>query len=140
MHTAGGGGGGSWYTDAIGGVFAQASTWINVGNTAQKASFSVDMEQIPGLVEKYKQARDMLQDILTDATAVERLSTNGAPGTDEVSQGMSKAVARKAGFDTGCLSWAVNDSIKRLNDQITQLENAKRDYETSDQSATPRIT
>ncbi len=142
MHTVGGagGGGGSWFTDALGGVFGQVSTWVNVGNSVQKASFSVDMDQIPGLIDKYKQAQDMMRDILQDAQQLERLGNRGAPGADEVSHNMAQAMARKASHDIGCLSWAVDDGYKRLEDQIAQLEAAKRDYEASDHTATPRIT
>ncbi len=142
MHVPGGGGGDSGFFDEFTSKISRAvvSTWINSGGTAQQASFSVDLEQIPGLIAKYEEARDKLRNILNKAQQLEQVGRSGAPGNDEVSKQLAQALGRTAGKEPGCLSWAVNDGIDRLNSQIEQLETAKRNYEASDDTANPRIT
>lgn len=142
MHVAGGGGGSDpGFFEQIGnslfmGSRALVNTWVNSGGAAQQASFSVDIEQIPGLIAKYEQARDEMDEILQDAQELQRIP---APGEDEVSKQMVHDLRKKAGNDPGCLSWAVNDGRQRLQDQIDQLKQARLDYQNADEAATPRI-
>ncbi|MDR7301500.1 hypothetical protein [Haloactinomyces albus] len=132
MFVPGGGGGTYWP-----GQFDHAlvNTYINTGGGVQQGTFRVDMDQIPGLIAKYKDARDKLADIAVDARF---LQTIDAPGNDEVSEQMTRELARKAGVEQGSLVKAVNDGIERLNDQINQLEEARANYDAAEEAATAR--
>lgn len=114
---------------------ATIHTAINSGGTAQAASFTVDIEQIPGLITKYEEAQDKLLDILTQA---QRLRHINGPGDDEVSKRLASALGDMAGEDEGCLSWAVNDARARIQSQIDQLKAALGTYKTTDENATAR--
>lgn len=114
---------------------AMVTTYVNSGGTAQKASFSVDIDQIPGLIAKYEEAQFKLHNILAKA---QQLSNIAPPGGDEVSQKLATSLSEMAGHKEGCLSWAVDDGIKRLQSQIDQLKAAQNDYQATDEAATPR--
>ncbi|MER7015579.1 hypothetical protein ABT324_29445 [Saccharopolyspora sp. NPDC000359] len=114
---------------------ATIHTAINAGGSAQAASFSVDIEQIPGLIAKYEEAQDKLGKILRKAQDLRYI--NG-PGKDEVSQKLASALGEMAGDGEGCLSWAVNDARKRLQSQIDQLKAAQGTYTSTDEAATAR--
>lgn len=115
---------------------AVVNTYVNAGGGVQQASFSVDIEQIPGLIEKYQEARAKLTRIKNNAFRL--TSALSAPGEDEVSKQMTKELALKGQSDVGCLGHAVDEGIKRLTDQIEQLEAALRDYQNTDESAIAR--
>ncbi|WP_460956834.1 hypothetical protein [Parasphingorhabdus pacifica] len=135
--TAAGFGAAMSMTPGMGGIaagMAQVSTYVNTGGTAQQASFSVDLDQAPGLLASYKDAREQLSKIATKAA---RLQLIGSPGDDEVSKKLVKDLGKMASSEPGCLLEAVNDGIKRLNEQIEQLENAINDYQAADENAKP---
>ncbi len=112
------------------------NTHVNDGNNGvEQASFSVDVEQLPELVEQYKKARTKLHDILQKTTDLQQIE---GPGTDEVSQKLAQSLGDMAGEEPGKLAWVVNKTIERLNSQIEQLEAARHDYEATDEEATPR--
>lgn len=115
---------------------AVVNTYVNAGGGVQQASFSVDIEQIPGLIEKYQEARAKLVKIRNSAFRLG--AAISAPGEDEVSKQMTHELARRAHYDAGCLGHAVDEGIKRLTDQIEQLEAALRDYQNTDESAIAR--
>ncbi|MGJ7905628.1 hypothetical protein ACOQFL_04020 [Actinopolyspora sp. H202] len=117
---------------------ALVATHVNSGGRAESAAYSVDLERIPGLIEKYEQAREKLRDIDAKADDLGRLMYTGHPGNDEVSRRAARDFAAKAGDDPGALKWAVRDGIERLTEQIEQLKAAKRGYEVSEEQATPR--
>ncbi|MFI0470974.1 MULTISPECIES: hypothetical protein [Saccharopolyspora] len=114
---------------------ATVHTAINSGGSAQAASFTVDIEQIPGLIAKYEDAREKMERILRKA---QQLGNIQGPGEDEVSQRLVTSLNEMAGHNEGCLSWAVADGIKRLTSQIDQLKAAQREYQTTDENATAR--
>ncbi|KEI45466.1 hypothetical protein GU90_03215 [Saccharopolyspora rectivirgula] len=116
-------------------TMAVVNTYINTAGGVQKASFTVDIEQIPGLIEKYKDAREKLRKILQKSY---RLRSITPPGEDEISQQMANSLSKMATDEPGCLAEAVRDGIKRLTDQINQLEAALRDYRSTDEAATAR--
>ncbi|SDP88314.1 hypothetical protein SAMN04487905_111184 [Actinopolyspora xinjiangensis] len=117
---------------------ALVATHVNSGGQAESAAYSVDLERIPGLIEKYEQARDKLREIDTKAGDLVQLGEAGAPGNDEVSRRTARDFAAKADDDPGALWWAIRDGIERLTEQIEQLKAAKRGYEVSEEQATPR--
>lgn len=131
MLVAGGGGGTYWP-----GQFASVNTWVNTDGGVQQATFSVDMDQVPGLIAKYEEAREMLDEILQDAQELRKVAP---PGTDETSVQLADNLGRMAGGEEGCLSWAVTDGRQRIQDQIDQLKAALHDYQNADEAATPRI-
>ncbi|MDA3648239.1 hypothetical protein LZ318_18105 [Saccharopolyspora indica] len=112
---------------------AMIHTAVNSGGTAQAASFSVDIEQIPGLIAKYEEAQDKLDRILRKAQDLRYI--NG-PGEDEVSQQLASALGEMAGDGEGCLSWAVNDARTRIQGMIDQLKAAQGTYTSTDEAAT----
>ncbi|MBB5153798.1 hypothetical protein [Saccharopolyspora phatthalungensis] len=114
---------------------ATIHTAINSGGTAKAASFSVDIEQIPGLIAEYEKARDKLSDILMTAQDLRYIK---GPGEDDVSQKLAKALGEMAGDGEGCLSWAVNDARNRIQAQIDQLKAAQGTYQNTDEAATAR--
>ncbi|RKT83721.1 hypothetical protein SAMN05421805_1207 [Saccharopolyspora antimicrobica] len=114
---------------------AMIHTAINSGGTAQSASFSVDIEQIPGLIASYEDAREKMERILQKA---QQLGNLQKPGEDEVSTQLTESLKEMAGHKEGCLSWAVADGVKRLTNQIEQLKAAQREYQTADENATAR--
>ncbi|MHA6800466.1 hypothetical protein [Bounagaea algeriensis] len=115
---------------------ALVNTHVNDGSGGvQQASFSVDVEQIPDLVAKYKEAQDKLRGILSKTTDMQKMT---GPGTDEVSQKIATSLNQMAGEEPGNLAWVVNKTIERLQNQIEQLEAAQRDYQSTDEEATPR--
>lgn len=117
------------------GAAAQVTTYVNSGGTAQQASFSVDIEQIPGLIASYKDAQDSLRKILRKSQELQEIAP---PGNDEVSQKLAKSLGEMAGNKEGGLSWAVSDAISRLQSQIDQLHAAQNDYQATDEAAKPR--
>lgn len=114
---------------------AMIHTAVNSGGTAQSASFSVDIEQIPGLIAKYEEAQEKLLDILNKAQDLQYI--NG-PGKDEVSRKLAESLAEMAGSNEGCLSWAVNDARTRIQSQIDQLKAAQGTYQNTDEDASIR--
>ena len=115
---------------------ALVNTHVNDGNGGvQQASFSVDAEQIPDLVAKYKEARDKLTAIRQKATELQEFT---GPAEDEVSQKLARSLGRMASEEPGKLAWVVDKTIDRLTNQIEQLEAAQRDYRSTDEEATPR--
>ncbi|GAA0511707.1 hypothetical protein GCM10009545_12140 [Saccharopolyspora thermophila] len=114
---------------------ATIHTAINSGGTAKAASFSVDIEQIPGLITKYEEAQDKLLDILTKAQELRKISP---PGKDEVSNRLANALGEMAGESEGCLSWAVNDARSRIQSMIDQLKAAQGTYQRTDEAASIR--
>ncbi|MER5389893.1 hypothetical protein [Saccharopolyspora sp. NPDC002686] len=114
---------------------ATIHTAINSGGSAQAASFSVDVEQIPGLIASYEDAREKMERILRKA---QQLGSLQKPGEDEVSNKLTESLKEMAGRNEGCLSWAVADGVKRLTTQIEQLKAAQREYQTTDENATAR--
>lgn len=114
---------------------AMIHTAVNSGGTAQSASFSVDIEQIPGLIAKYEEAMEKLTDILTKAQQLQKIAP---PGDDEVSKTLAKSLGEMAGNNEGCLSWAVNDARARIQSQIDQLKAAQGTYQNTDEDASIR--
>lgn len=115
---------------------AVVNTHVNDGQGGvQQASFSVEVEQIPELVAQYTQARDKLEAIRQKAG---ELRTPPGPAEDEVSQKLARSLGAMAGEEPGKLAWVVSQTIERLNDQIAQLQAAQRDYQSTDEEATPR--
>lgn len=114
---------------------ATIHTAINAGGSAQTASFTVDIEQIPGLIAEYQKAQDKLGEILM---AAQQLKKVAPPGDDEVSERLSMALGEMAGESEGCLSWAVNDARARIQTQIDQLKAAQSGYQTTDEDASIR--
>ncbi|MGP4021663.1 PE domain-containing protein [Saccharopolyspora sp. 5N708] len=114
---------------------AVVHTAINSGGTATAASFSVDIEQIPGLIAKYEDAVEKLEQILMKAQQLRKVAP---PGEDEVSEKLANSLGEMAGNNEGCLSWAVNDARKRLQAQIDQLKAAQGTYQSTDEAATAR--
>ncbi|MCI2424247.1 PE domain-containing protein [Saccharopolyspora sp. K220] len=114
---------------------ATIHTAINSGGTAKAASFSVDIEQIPGLIAKYEEAVEKLEQILMKAQQLRKVAP---PGDDEVSKKLADSLGEMAGNNEGCLSWAVNDARKRLQTQIDQLKAAQGTYQSTDEAATAR--
>ncbi|WP_433871165.1 hypothetical protein [Saccharopolyspora sp. CA-218241] len=106
------------------------------GAAATQASFSVDIEQIPGLIAKYQEAQDELRAIQRHANQLANLKIGA--GDDEVSGKASEALAKMAGNDRGNLGWAVTQCIERLQGQIDQLKAAQSGYQSADEAATPR--
>ncbi|MHA6802514.1 hypothetical protein [Salinifilum ghardaiensis] len=118
------------------GSTALVNTHVNDGSGGvQQATFSVDVEQIPDLVAKYKEAREKLHGIRQKANDLQRPAE---PAADEVSQKIKQSLGNMAGEEPGQLSWVVDKTIERLNNQIEQLEAAQRDYRATDDEATPR--
>ncbi|QGK68579.1 hypothetical protein GIY23_02540 [Allosaccharopolyspora coralli] len=113
------------------------NTAVNSGGTAQAASFSVELDQIPALIAKYEDAQQKLQSIRRQAS---RLSTVGAPGNDEVSKNLAQALNDMATNGPGSLLDAVTDGINRVKHQIEQLKSAQQGYQQADESATPTRT
>ncbi|GAB2749765.1 hypothetical protein GCM10027174_25290 [Salinifilum aidingensis] len=88
------------------------NTHVNDGSGgAEQPSFSVDVEQVPGLVEQHEKARDKLHDILRKTTDLQQVE---GPGTDEVSQKLPQPLGDVTGEDPGKLAWVVNKTIERL--------------------------
>ncbi|MEV6234164.1 hypothetical protein AB0L88_40500 [Saccharopolyspora shandongensis] len=114
---------------------ATIHTAVNSGGSAQAASFTVDVEQIPGLITKYEEAQEKLGKILQKAQDLRYI--NG-PGEDEVSQKLASALGEMAGDGEGCLSWAVNDARERIQAQINQLKAALGTYQNTDEDASIR--
>ncbi|SDY21924.1 hypothetical protein SAMN05216215_10227 [Saccharopolyspora shandongensis] len=114
---------------------ATIHTAINSGGSAQSASFTVDIEQIPGLITEYQKAQDKLGEILLAAQQLKKIAP---PGDDEVSQRLSDALGEMAGENEGCLSWAVNDARARIQTQIDQLKAAQGGYQATDENASIR--
>ncbi|MDA3630792.1 hypothetical protein OU415_35570 [Saccharopolyspora sp. WRP15-2] len=114
---------------------ATIHTAINSGGSAQAASFSVDIEQIPGLIAKYEEAQDKLLDIVQKAQELQNIAP---PGDDEVSQKLASALGEMAGDGEGCLTWAVNDARSRIQSQIDQLKAALGTYKNTDDDASIR--
>jgi hypothetical protein len=114
---------------------ATIHTAINAGGSAQAAAFTVDIEQIPGLIAKYEEAQEKLGKILSKAQDLRYI--NG-PGKDEVSQRLATALGDMAGDGEGCLSWAVNDARDRIQTQINQLKAALGTYQNTDEDASIR--
>jgi hypothetical protein len=114
---------------------ATIHTAINAGGTAQAASFTVDIEQIPGLIAKYEEAVEKLEQILMRAQQLRKVAP---PGDDEVSKKLADSLGEMASNNEGCLSWAVNDARKRLQVQIDQLKAAQGTYQNTDEAATAR--
>lgn len=136
MFTVGGGGG------PIGGVAltplaAVVKTAVNVGGGVQQASFSVDLDQIPGLIAKYEEAREKLVAIQKKAGDLQNVVP---PGDDEVSAKLASSLGEMAGSGDGKLGWAVSQAIERLQGQIDQLKAAQQGYQTSDENATAQQT
>ena len=52
---------------------ATIHTAVNAGGSAQAASFTVDVEQIPGLIAKYEEAQEKLEAILTKAQQLRKI-------------------------------------------------------------------
>lgn len=129
------------FFDGIGEAVADMSrkatihTAVNSGGSAQAASFTVDTEQIPGLIAKYEEAQEKLAGILQKAQDLRNI--NG-PGKDEVSKKLAESLGEMAGDNEGCLSWAVNDARSRLQAQIDQLKAAQGTYQNTDADAAPR--
>lgn len=128
MYIVGGGGGG-------GAPRAVVATHVNEGGAAKQVSYSVDLEQIPGLIAKYEEARERLHKILNKATEIERLGDNVSPGSDEVSRNSTKTLTGKAGEGQGGLAWSVRDAIDRISSQIDQLKAARTQYANSEDAA-----
>ncbi|MEY8040451.1 hypothetical protein [Saccharopolyspora cebuensis] len=122
---------------------AVVHTVVNTGSAggggagAAQASFSVDIEQIPGLIAKYEEARDLLVAIGESAVETENISRRRA-GEDEVSGKVAEAMATMTSNEPGKLGWAVQQCITRIEDQISQLKAAQSGYQTADEAATPR--
>ncbi|MHA6798560.1 hypothetical protein [Bounagaea algeriensis] len=115
---------------------ALVNTHVNDGSGGvQQASFSVDVEQIPGLVAKYRGAQDKLRGIKRKAAELRELP---GPAADEVSQKLAQSLGSMAGEEPGKLTWVVDATIDRLQNQIEQLEAAQRDYQSTDEEAIPR--
>ncbi|MGW1677669.1 hypothetical protein [Saccharopolyspora sp. NPDC002376] len=114
---------------------ATIHTAVNAGGSTQAASFSVDIDQIPGLIASYEDAREKMERILQKA---QQLGSLQKPGEDEVSNRLTESLKEMAGHNEGCLSWAVADGVKRLTNQIDQLKAAQREYQTTDENATAR--
>lgn len=114
---------------------ATIHTAVNAGGSAQAASFTVDVEQIPGLIAKYEEAQEKLEAILTKAQQLRKITP---PGKDEVSRKLADSLGQMAGNDEGCLSWAVNDARKRIQSQIDQLKAAQSTYQNTDEDASIR--
>ncbi|MEV0703832.1 hypothetical protein AB0I53_38775 [Saccharopolyspora sp. NPDC050389] len=114
---------------------ATVHTAINSGGSAQAASFTVDIEQIPGLITEYEKAQDKLDEILMAAQQLQKIAP---PGDDEVSQRLSDSLGEMAGENEGCLSWAVNDARARIQTQIDQLKAAQGGYQNTDEDASIR--
>lgn len=114
---------------------AMIHTAVNSGGTAQSASFSVDIEQIPGLIAKYEEAQEKLNGILEKAQELKKIAP---PGNDEVSKTLAKSLGEMAGDNEGCLSWAVNDARERIQSQIDQLKAAQGTYQNTDENASIR--
>lgn len=127
MLIAGGGGGGA--------PRAVVSTHVNTGGTAQQVSYSVDLDQIPGLIAKYENARQKLTVILRKARDIDQLGDHARPGDDEVSRNATTTLLRKAGDSPGSLAWSVRDAIDRITSQIEQLKAAKAGYEANEEAA-----
>ncbi|MER7078073.1 hypothetical protein SAMN02982929_07114 [Saccharopolyspora kobensis] len=114
---------------------ATIHTAINAGGSAQAASFSVDIEQIPGLIAKYEEAQDKFMDILEKAQELKNIAP---PGDDEVSQKLASSLSEMAGNNEGCLVWAINDARMRIQSQIDQLKAAQSTYQNTDEDASIR--
>ncbi|MGW5644948.1 hypothetical protein ACWEV3_36345 [Saccharopolyspora sp. NPDC003752] len=114
---------------------ATIHTAINSGGSAQAASFTVDIEQIPGLIAEYEKAQDKLGDILMKAQDLQNVAP---PGDDEASQKLATDLGEMAGNNEGCLSWAVNDARARIQSQIDQLKAALGTYQNTDEDASIR--
>ncbi|MHA6803490.1 hypothetical protein [Salinifilum ghardaiensis] len=88
------------------------NTHVNDGSGgAEQPSLSVDVEQVPGLVEQHEKARDKLHDILRKTTDLQQVE---GPGTDEVSQKLAQPLGDVAGEDPGELTWVVDKTIEHL--------------------------
>ena len=121
---------------AVGAGVGQAliTTAVNSGGVAQQASFSVDIDKIPALITKYEEARDKLLAIGRKSFRLQRINP---PGNDEISKQLTESLAKMATSSPGALLEAVNDGVNRLNHQIDQLKGALKDYQASDEAATP---
>lgn len=110
------------------------STIASSGGSAQQASFSVEIDQIPGLIAKYEEAQRKLAAIQDKAMQLKDVTP---PGDDEVSAKLAQSLGEMAGDGDGKLSWAVTQGIERLQGQIDQLKSAQSSYQGADEQATP---